>query len=483
MKIANKISLSFLVVGSILTAAAASISFLVIRNNLQSVIYEQLEGIVQAKAHHVQTYLEMLKVSIGQFSKSIVLENLLKAPEKNPESSKEVFAIAMKRLKRTKETNSEIYEFLVVNRTGRIVASTNEKNIGLDKSMDAFFIGGQKGIYVKDAYYLESLHDRFITVSAPVLDSRTGEFLGVLVGRVRLMGLDKIMEEKNGPIKSLETYIVNKYGYMITPSEYLTNTFLKQKVNSVNYRKCLFDYDKKIEYVSSDHVSVFINYAGVKVLGAHAYIPEMQWCILEEVKESEALAPMFTIYVLFLIILFAVPLIEWFLGIAISRLITGPIHKLHKGTEIIGEGNLDYKVGTDAKDEIGQLSRAFDQMTDNLKKTTTSVDILNREVEQRKKVETELKESESKIRAVLDQTFQFIGIITLEGVMIDVNSAATDLIGVDESMYLNKPFWDTPWWTHSPELQKKLRDAVKKAAAGEFVRFEATHKAKDGSLH
>jgi len=46
-----------------------------------------------------------------------------------------------------------------------------------------------------------------------------------------------------------------------------------------------------------------------------------------------------------------------------------PLTKLHEGTEIVGEGNLDYKVGTTAQDEIGQLSRAFDQMTENLKRS------------------------------------------------------------------------------------------------------------------
>jgi len=46
-----------------------------------------------------------------------------------------------------------------------------------------------------------------------------------------------------------------------------------------------------------------------------------------------------------------------------------PLARLHEGTEIVGEGNLDYRVGTTAQDEIGQLSRAFDQMTENLKRT------------------------------------------------------------------------------------------------------------------
>ncbi len=60
-----------------------------------------------------------------------------------------------------------------------------------------------------------------------------------------------------------------------------------------------------------------------------------------------------------------------------SRTIMRPIIRLHKGTEIIGAGNLDHKVGTATKDEIGQLSRAFDRMVDNLKTVTASRDELD----------------------------------------------------------------------------------------------------------
>ncbi len=43
------------------------------------------------------------------------------------------------------------------------------------------------------------------------------------------------------------------------------------------------------------------------------------------------------------------------------------INELRKGTDIIGEGNLDFKLKDDKKDEISELSYAFNQMTTNLK--------------------------------------------------------------------------------------------------------------------
>ena len=91
-----------------------------------------------------------------------------------------------------------------------------------------------------------------------------------------------------------------------------------------------------------------------------------------------------------------------------TRPIVKPLHALHKGTEIVGQGNLDYRVGTKAKDEIGQLSRAFDRMTENLEKTTTSIENLNKEITERKQAEEELRGSESKYRTLLESLPQKI---------------------------------------------------------------------------
>ena len=67
--------------------------------------------------------------------------------------------------------------------------------------------------------------------------------------------------------------------------------------------------------------------------------------------------------------------------------IAKPIAKLHEGTEIIEKGNLDYKVGSSAKDEIGQLSRSFDKMTLSL----------SREINEHKRAEETLRRKTKKL--------------------------------------------------------------------------------------
>ena len=56
--------------------------------------------------------------------------------------------------------------------------------------------------------------------------------------------------------------------------------------------------------------------------------------------------------------------------------VTGPLEKLRQGTLIVGAGKLDFALGVHTKNEIGDLARAFDGMTEKLRRTTVSRDEL-----------------------------------------------------------------------------------------------------------
>ncbi|HEX5394068.1 MAG TPA: ATP-binding protein [Rhodocyclaceae bacterium] len=95
----------------------------------------------------------------------------------------------------------------------------------------------------------------------------------------------------------------------------------------------------------------------------------------------------------------------------------------------------------------------------------------------------ELRNSEEKFRAIFDQTFQFIGLLTTNGVVLEVNRTALQFAGLTDEQVIGKLFWETAWWGHSTELQQKLKAAIQEATTGRLVRFEATHPAADGRMH
>ncbi len=93
-----------------------------------------------------------------------------------------------------------------------------------------------------------------------------------------------------------------------------------------------------------------------------------------------------------------------------------------------------------------------------------------------------IQESERKFHAVFEQAYQFLGLLSLDGTLLKANRTALRICGVEEADVVGRLFWETVWWTHSPELQEKVREAVQKAAKGELVRFESSHLTAEGKL-
>ena len=363
MKINNKISISLFVIVLVLTATTSIITYIMYKNILQERIYAHLQTTAKSRANHIETYLEQHKGRIEMLASNILLKNALNEINNNRADITKTVETASDELKEAIRTGNYFYEIFVINPEGKIIFSTNEGSIGLDKSADAYFLGGKERAFIKDAYQSETTKKGAIAISAPVLDDEAGELLGVVVASSGLAGLNKITTDRTGLGKTGELYLLNKYGYMISPSRFIEDTFLKQKVDTINVKNCLLSKEKKNTHM----VAVFPDYRGVSVLGTHQYIPEMGWALLAEIDEKEALAPLVKVKFIFISIMFFIPLAAWLLGSLISRRITRPIYELQEGTRIIGQGNLNHKVKIQTNDEIGQLAVYFNKMTQDLK--------------------------------------------------------------------------------------------------------------------
>ena len=403
MKIANKISLSFLLTAVVLTSIAAPVLYISAKKSLEDRIHAHLETTVRSRAHHIETYLKEHKGKVEIMADSAIVENVLEAFKNKESGSKELTKEASFEIAKFVQTDGDFYEIFVLNQEGSIVLSTDQSNIGLDRSTDAYFLGARETSYIKDAYYSTITKRRLIAVSAPVLDDETGQWLGVLVARSDLAGLNEIACDRTGLGKTGEIFIVNKEGYMITPSRFREDTFLKQKVDTLNAGHSLLDKDKKL--VSRKHeLNPFRSYRGAVVLGSSAYIPQMQWYLCSEIEKKEALTSLVTIRLLFVFIMTLVPVGAWLIGVFLSRVISKPIHKLQVGAEIIGRGNLDYKVAMDTRDEIGQLSRTFDKMCTDLKELHANLKDSHKQLEKKVRERTvELSSTNKKLQEEIEQ--------------------------------------------------------------------------------
>jgi PAS domain S-box-containing protein len=80
--------------------------------------------------------------------------------------------------------------------------------------------------------------------------------------------------------------------------------------------------------------------------------------------------------------------------------------------------------------------------------------------------------SNHRLQSILDSMFVFVGLFSLDGVVLEINRAAIEAGALERVDVLGKLLPDTYWWCYSPAVQDRLRAALERAARGEVVRYD-----------
>ncbi|TWB55968.1 PAS/PAC sensor hybrid histidine kinase [Bradyrhizobium sacchari] len=98
---------------------------------------------------------------------------------------------------------------------------------------------------------------------------------------------------------------------------------------------------------------------------------------------------------------------------------------------------------------------------------------LNETLEERIAERTaELESNEARLRAILETSNQYQGLVDLKGELLYANKTALDGIRAEAPDVIGKPFWDTPWFTGTPGMSDVVREAFKTVLKGNAVRLE-----------
>ncbi|MBL6449509.1 CHASE3 domain-containing protein [Fulvivirga sp. 29W222] len=98
---------------------------------------------------------------------------------------------------------------------------------------------------------------------------------------------------------------------------------------------------------------------------------------------------------------------------------------------------------------------------------TTSTDIT-----ERKRDAELIKENQRKFEAIFNQTFQFIGLLDHAGRWLDANHTSLALGDTPKESIIDEYLWNAPLWKQSQGSTQLLKNAVKRASDGDFVRYE-----------
>ncbi|HEY0467812.1 MAG TPA: histidine kinase N-terminal 7TM domain-containing protein, partial [Polyangiaceae bacterium] len=139
---------------------------------------------------------------------------------------------------------------------------------------------------------------------------------------------------------------------------------------------------------------------------------------------------------------------------------------------------------SDRKRAQDSLERAREDLERRVAERTIELETANaslrKQIEETRAAQALAQASEAQFRAIFDGAYELIGMLSPEGRLLEANRAALLFAGVTSEEVRGQLFWETRWWTHSPELQAQLQTGIAQAARGEFVRIEVTHFAQNG---
>ncbi len=102
------------------------------------------------------------------------------------------------------------------------------------------------------------------------------------------------------------------------------------------------------------------------------------------------------------------------------------------------------------------------------------------DITERKQAEGQLRESQARLRAIYDGTYEYIGLLAPDGTLLEANRASLEFADNTRADVVGRLLWDTPWFNATPGAPEAVRAAVSRAAAGEFIRFESTIQRPNG---
>jgi signal transduction histidine kinase len=368
------------------------VMFVCAKNNLTNVQMSKLEAIADLKVDKIISYFEHINGEMAviqglwNIKKNMPIISACIHDQNNPRcvAAKQELDSQFKTFQKV----SQYLNFVLLNTQGELVYESNQEHTNRaswTKTLEDIFVKSKTRIYLSAVFqYDETAKEHVMMAGAPIYDEH-GKPIGTIIVEINMAPICESIQDTTGLGATGETLVVEK-----------------RKTEVVYLNLLRHGIDKAVKLESAEGVAalhaaggengsgIITDYLGQQTLSAWRYIPLSNWGLVVKVNAAEAFA---TIYILerFLWFLIAIALLSGILtALTIARSIADPINKLHSGAEIVGSGNLNYKVGTEASDEIGQLSRSFDEMVANLKKITASRDELNQEIKKREKVEEEL---------------------------------------------------------------------------------------------
>ncbi|MEQ1875335.1 MAG: adenylate/guanylate cyclase domain-containing protein [Bdellovibrionia bacterium] len=207
-----------------------------------------------------------------------------------------------------------------------------------------------------------------VTIAIPIVkNEELGRYTHVAVADIAMNRLQEMFANES----ERTIYLIDKRGIILAHpnEEWLTNAYSMKKISIVRDSFVLDVKSKQSSFNDPDTGEPFLGAFVKTQLGVTVIAQVSKDVILEPAREIRRKIMEIASYVMF---------IAFFFIFLFSITITTPIEKLVVMAREVARGNFDAKAGVRSKDEVGELARAFEDMTVGLKERDKIKNVFNK---------------------------------------------------------------------------------------------------------
>jgi len=498
LHIKNEILFWFFLLALLPLLVLTSVNYMYEKNRYQNEYQTKVKLLLKNKVKDIHQEVQHISKEIRILSKIPIVNDALIEFSKSFSTHRDISSNIEKYEDFLAEFLSEnrLYDIFLIDTKGNIVFSVaKESDLGTNLISGVYSKSNLAKVFksslelldlhISDYQFYQPSNESAAFMSIPVY--KEGKINGVIAVQIDEKRILSKFYEQEGLGQSGE-YIaakINKNGNIVptTQLKYYPDA-LKEK-----YQFLSKNTTPIIKAVSGNRGSgVLLDYAGNEVISAWSYLPTLRWGIVAKIDLDEVLIPIADLRFYSIIILFFVGL-----GIVVAiftaiKHIVEPISILTKGVKNFAEGSLKNEVEVNVDNEIGELSRTFNNMALSLTKSQNTVQKYANELEEKVNTRTlELKVAKDKMAEAYDEMEGFVSLIDkyiitsttdLAGKIIKVSQAFCDITGYSKEELLGKK--------HSivrhPDMPAEIyQDLWKTISSKNVWKGEIKNQRKDGS--
>ena len=362
MKIGTKLILAFMLTGLTPLVIVGIQSYRSSEHALIDSSLAHLQAVCTIQRDRVESVLAQNVERIGLVTSRTSLISGLKNYTINPNTANQTAMNSI--LGYIQLSLSDFKKISIITLDGKVVASTDAAIIGTYQySINEAFIRGQANT-VDDVLFRNEKQELSLYLSGPIYNEK--ELLGVLLIECDGRDILSITGDYSGLGKTGETTLAkrdaNGDALYITPIRFDVGAILTRIVPKNNLDSPMTQALLKKQGLFVDSV----DYRGIPIFAATQYIAETDWGLVSKIDKAEALASIINLRNYLVVIASLALALILLLALYLTRSITKPIVRLAAVATKIREGDFSKRAETKSKDEIGTLSQAFTQMTENL---------------------------------------------------------------------------------------------------------------------